>query len=134
MMYLKQGIDVRWFDPAHEIIVQTYGEHWTVDDFLYATQQAVGWCMIVDHRVDFIVDLSQTNNLPNDVRRLREIAEQHPIPNIGLQVNVRAPDWLRRLVNMHLKSHPHLVRHYRHVNSFGQARDLIKADRRKGTW
>ena len=81
-------VKVSWEDDAKRIMRYTIEGNWTWDEFYPEYHRALALEKAVFHRVDVIVDISNTGRLPmNILAHVRTFADEMP-PNVELVVVV----------------------------------------------
>jgi hypothetical protein len=57
-------IDIRWYDTSQHIIWLQFSSPWTWDDFAAINDRSMAFVSSVNHRVCYLVDLTNVRHLP----------------------------------------------------------------------
>lgn len=123
------GIKVLWDNPEHTIVRYEFGPKWTWRDLNDASDAGTAWLDSVDHRVDFIADLSQTDHLPGDFMSHAGRIAGGSHPRRGIVVVVAASPFLRGLSNTLGRLYRKATRDLRFADTLDEAREIIASER-----
>jgi hypothetical protein len=119
-----------WQDDEKTLIRYELEGSWTWDELYGVLYEALQEIQAVGHRVDAIIDLRNTNNVPGaGLTNLKRISELNP-SNSELSVFVTSSAFLRSLYEMGSRIHQGVARHYRIVPTMDEAEALIAESRR----
>lgn len=98
------AVEVKWLDTEQTVLVYTFSDPWTWDDYYETTAQGRAMLQGVDHVVVTIIDMSGSRALPpGALTHLRRVSTDRrpnpgPIILVGLNRFVRAmSDMLSRI-------------------------------------
>jgi hypothetical protein len=120
-----------WDDEEHTILRVTYLPGWTWDDLENNLSVEQHMLDSVDHRVDVITDLRNTQLPPGAISRLPKIAQSPPYthPNSGGVVMVGSPSFMKEVVALYKRLYGQASR-LTMVSNLPEARALIAEIRR----
>lgn len=119
------GITVEWDNLEKTIILCTYRDTWTWEEFFWAAQKASALQDTVQHTVDMVLDMRDSASTPSGVTgKFREIARIHH-PNTGIRVLVTHTDVIKVLFQVFASVYRPAARKYQVVDSLEKAYALI---------
>jgi hypothetical protein len=123
------AVQATWDNDEKTIVRYDFDAKWTWDDFYEAYYQAVDMQNSVLHRVDVILDMSQTRRLPDSaLLHLRNLSEKQP-PNIGKSILVSKNSFIISLYTLAMKNHAKIAYYFRLAGTLIDAHTLIEQDR-----
>jgi len=123
------GIHVQWDNPEQTIIRFRYDGAWNLSDLFDALQEARELMDTVTHRVDGIVDLSESKLMPNGALSLGRNVTMRKHPRQGKTVIVGASGFVRTLYDVYRK----VYRTTFDESAYGFASSLEEARQQLGT-
>jgi len=119
------SITVEWDNPERTIILCTYRDTWTWEEFFGAAQEASDLQDTVQHTVDMVLDMRDSASTPSGVTgKFKEIARiSHP--NTGIRVLVTDADVMKLLFQVFATVYRPAARKYQVVDSLEKAYALI---------
>ena len=124
------AITIEWDSNEQTSLLCEYRDKWTWEEFFAAGQKSTDMKNQVNHKVDLILDMSETT-IPNGVAlKFRKIANLKT-PNTGILVLVTNSDMVRMLFNLFTNIYSPAAKKYQIVNSIDKARFLILEARSK---
>lgn len=123
-------IQVKWYDAEQTIVAYELGEQWSWDELYQAFRVARQMVDSVPHRVDAIMNVLQTKQLPNGAIGHVKSLGASPQTNFGVGVVVSSSLFVKTIFQIIGKLYPELGDRYVVAPTEAQALALI-AEARK---
>jgi hypothetical protein len=122
-----------WQDDEKTLIRYELEGSWTWDEMYQVLYEAREEILAIDHRVDAIIDLRNTHNVPAaGLTHIKRVSDLNT-PNTVLSVFVTSSGFFRSLYEMAARIHKKVAQHYRIVSTIEEAEALIAASRQAGS-
>jgi hypothetical protein len=119
------GIRLTWDNEQHTILVQTYEDPWSLEDYQRCAEETGQTITGQQHTVHVIIDNSRSKETPSNILSVVRYADSIVAPNQGIVVIVRANSTFRALSNVSRKIAPRATRNTYFAASLEDARHLI---------
>jgi hypothetical protein len=120
------SIMVTWDKADRTIISFDFAGRWGWDELYAASDQATGMLDSVDHTVDFIMDIRETQQIPKDFMSHAERLASGSHPHRGIMVVVGANGLLRTLGGGLRKLFPDATRNLVFAADVEEAYEIIE--------
>jgi hypothetical protein len=122
-------VTVSWYDPDHTIVHYCIQNGWNWETFYPALEKALQMEFSVSHRVDVIVQLPDSVNMPPSViTHIGSIARQNP-PNLHKTVFVSSNQLAKMFISLAKNISPIAAQNYTFVDNIEEALTFIQTDR-----
>ena len=118
-------IQVEWDNPRKSTIRAVFGERWTLEDLHQLIDDARALMETVPHRVDVILDLTETKYIPPNLLPAAGRADRLAQPNLGLIVAAHAPTYLKALIDALRNIAPSIIARTACVATLEDARSFL---------
>jgi hypothetical protein len=125
-------VSVSWFNGEKTLIIYKFEGRWGWDDLYQAIDEAVVLLDSVSHRVDIMLDLTQSGSVPNlNANGLKYVANAPTTthPNMGIFVMVGMKPFVRISFDIFSRIYPRATRQYRLANTLEDAISVVAKDR-----
>jgi hypothetical protein len=119
------GIQLTWDNEQHTILVQTYEDPWTLEDYQRCAEETGQTITGQQHTVHVIIDNSRSKETPSNILSVVRYADSIVAPNQGIVVIVRPNSTFRAVSNVSRKIAPRATRNTYFAASLEDARHLI---------
>lgn len=118
---------IRWLKDDSSIVVATYTGKWTWAEHFDTVRKVIQMLKTVPHRVDLIVDVSQSATPPlgPSISNISHGLRTHDAPNFGILVFAGARGFNKALLSMIPKVYHALAGTIVYADSIEDARDRI---------
>jgi hypothetical protein len=107
------SVTVRWWDEDQQtIILYEFTGKWTWSEFYPAYDESIRLMDSVEYKVDFIMDLLNSQHIPPGALQHLKRAADFNHPNMGLAVYVGINPLIQALGRMFRKIYPASARYY----------------------
>jgi hypothetical protein len=122
------GIQVRWDNAEHNILLWEFNGRWTVDNIIAGIETSDRYLNQATERVDFIIDVSEGGLIPPQLLRFVRNHHHKPHPMEGKKVVIGADRYLRLFWRELARYVP---RHWQieFAETYEAARAIIEAER-----
>jgi hypothetical protein len=119
------SIRIEWDNAEQTILLHTYSGKWTLDDYAAAAHQAYSMVAAADHAVDFIIDLSQSDDPPMKITAaaIRMTELRHPLQRRVVMIGVT--HFMMMLFEGGKRLMPHLTQEVYFAKTQDEARALL---------
>jgi hypothetical protein len=123
-------ITADWLNPERTGIVSVATPPWNWEDYYEANRRIQEMLNTVNHKVDLILDFSQSGQLPpNALSHLRALGRKiHP--NRGLVILVGMNTFMQSIANIFMRLNPNSSKRVRLVRTMSEALQLAEEARR----
>jgi len=123
------GVSICWDDEEQTIVRYDFEGRWTWEEFYPAYEQAIAMEKSVPHRIDVILDMLNSYNIPlNAITHVRSISKKQP-ENLGLSVFVTTSAVVLSLYRVGMQFDAGLSRYFAAASTLEEAYQLISAAR-----
>ena len=118
-------ISIEWDNLEQTVMLHVYVGKWSLDDYEAAAKRAYGMIDAVDHPVDLIIDLSQSDEPPLRITpvAIRVSEAQHPLQK--RIVIIGASSLMMMMYEGGKRLVPHLLKHVYLTKTRDEARALL---------
>ena len=119
------AVKVYWENDEKTIIRYDFEGHWTWDDLYPEYDRAIKMEKSVDHCVDVILDMRESQSIPlSAITHVRSIAGKQP-DNVGLSVLVTTNRAILTLYNVGMKIDKNIAKYFAAASTIEEAYALI---------
>jgi hypothetical protein len=93
-------IQSAWANPEKTILVTTFGETWTLEEFHDNVDEIYNLIITVNHVVHVISDFSASRTSPAKLLSTSRHLQNKQAPNFGITVTVGANHFLKAMLNL----------------------------------
>ncbi len=119
------GIKITWDNPEKTILVETFEDFWTLDDWHVMVDEAAALLAQIEYTVHVILDGTQSKTLPPQMLSGVRYAVKKMPKNQGILVFVNATMFAKTIINIAKKLTPLLVNTIEYADNLEQARNII---------
>lgn len=118
---------IYWLKDDHSIILATYTDKWTWGEHFETIKKVIQMLKTVSHRVDLIVDVSQSGTPPlgPSISNISYGLRNHDVPNFGVLVFAGARGFNKALLSLIPKVYQSLANVIVYADSVEDARQRI---------
>lgn len=119
------SIRIEWDNPEQTRLLHTYSSKWTLDEYAAAAQQAYNMVAAADQPVDFIIDLSLSDDPPMKITAaaIRMTELRHPLQRRVVMIGVT--NFMMMLFEGGKRLMPHLTQEVYFAKTQDEARGLL---------
>lgn len=122
------AINVKWADESQSAIVYELKGKWTWDELFIAIDEAVQLLDSINHSVNIIIDVSESQYTPPlSVANLRRVANAPTMshPNTQLLILVGANQFIKIMFQVFSRLFPHAASRYRMMKTLEEALSVV---------
>ena len=124
-------VNVYWVDEAKTIVRYDFDGKWTWDDLYPAYNKAIEMETSVTHRVDVILDMTNSKTLPaNVLMHMKNISDKQP-ENIGLSIFVSDSRFINSMYKVGTRFYSKIEYYFRVAPTIEDAMTMIEDARQQ---
>jgi len=126
-------VKTAWDNPQKDIIRIDVTAPWTWQDYDNCTLQLREMLLSVEHRVDFVADMTESGRVPDSTNSTQHVKRGRDVrpDNYGITVNVGANTVAKATFNAGTVLSPRNRQTIFFVDTIDEAYELIKKDRQR---